>query len=271
MAREEVTVSYEAILVERFGAIERISHNRPQARNAESRLLLEELDAAMGRAVADDGVRVIVLAATGDHFSAGHDLKEAQRERADFSVEQRWSYEEQYYFDYCLRIFNAPKPTIAQVQGACISGGFMVANMCDIVIAADDAFFADPVAHTLGASAVEVLVHPWVLGHRKAREMLYTGGRLTAAEAEAAGMINHVVPRAELEARTFELAERIATAPPFALRLLKRSLNRSLEAQGFAVALAAHFDTHQLSHVSEAFKAARDRGLSSAIRKDSDA
>lgn len=264
-------MAYETIAVETLGAVRRISHDRPQFRNAESRQLLEELDQAVTAAIADDDVRVIVLAATGDHFSAGHDLKEAQRDRSNFTVEERYAYEEQYYFDYCLRIFNAPKPTIAQVQGACISGGFMVANMCDIVIAADDAFFADPVAHTLGASAVEVLVHPWVLGHRKAREMLYTGGRLTAAEAEAAGMINHVVPRAELEARTFELAERIATAPPFALRLLKRSLNRSLEAQGFAVALAAHFDTHQLSHVSEAFKAARDKGLSSAIRKDSDA
>jgi len=261
-------VTYEAIAVETIGAVRRISHDRPQFRNAESRQLLAELDDAVVAAIADDDVRVIVLAATGDHFSAGHDLKEAQRDRANFTVEERYAYEEQYYFDYCLRIYNAPKPTIAQVQGACISGGFMVANMCDIVMAADDAFFADPVAHTLGASAVEVLVHPWVLGHRKAREMLYTGGRLTAQDALAAGMVNHVVPRAELEARTLAMAEQIAKAPPFGLKLLKRSLNRSLEAQGFAVALAAHFDTHQLSHVSEAFKSIRDKGLSSAIRKD---
>ncbi|WP_342641487.1 enoyl-CoA hydratase [Rhodoligotrophos ferricapiens] len=260
-------MTFAMIEVEQFGPVRRISHNRPEARNAESRQLLQELDEAVTEAVADDAVRVIVIAGKGDHFSAGHDLKEAQRERADFTVEQRWAFEEVHYYDYCLRIFNAPKPVIAQVQGACVAGAFMVANMCDIIIASEDAVFSDPVAHTLGAAAVEVLVHPWVLGHRKARELLYTGGRLSAAEAEKAGMVNHVVPRDQLEERTLALANKIAEAPPFALRLLKRSLNRSLEAQGFAIALAAHFDTHQLSHVSEAFKAARDKGLSTAIRK----
>ncbi|WP_137388598.1 enoyl-CoA hydratase [Rhodoligotrophos defluvii] len=260
-------MSLKMIAVETIGPVRRISHNRPEARNAESRQLLQELDEAVAEAVVDDGVRVIIIAGKGDHFSAGHDLKEAQRERADFTVEQRWAFEKTYYYDYCLRIFNAPKPVIAQVQGACVAGAFMVANMCDIVMASEDAFFSDPVAHTLGAAAVEVLVHPWVLGHRKARELLYTGGRLTAAEAERAGMVNHVVPRDELEQRTLALANRIAEAPPFTLRLLKKSLNRSLEAQGFAIALAAHFDTHQLSHVSEAFKAVRGKGLSTAIQK----
>jgi enoyl-CoA hydratase len=260
-------MSSPVIAVERFGPVIRISHDRPHFRNAESRQLLEELDQAVAAAVADDDVRVIILAGKGDHFSAGHDLKEAQRERSDFTVEQRWSYEEKYYFDYCLRILHAPKPVIAQVQGACISGGFMVANMCDLIVASDDAFFADPVAHTLGAAAVEVLIHPWVLGQRKAREMLYTGSRLSAVEAERAGMVNQVVAREELEAATLALAERIAEAPPFALRILKRSLNRTLEAQGFAVAVAAHFDTHQLSHMSEAFQTARDKGLAGAIRK----
>jgi enoyl-CoA hydratase len=260
-------VSPPVVSVERFGPVIRISHDRPHFRNAESRQLLEELNQAIDAAVADDIVRVIILAGKGDHFSAGHDLKEAQRERSDFTVEQRWSYEEKYYFDYCLRILHVPKPVIAQVQGACISGGFMVANMCDLIVASDDAFFADPVVHTLGAAAVEVLVHPWVLGQRKAREMLYTGGRLTAVEAEKAGMINQIVAREDLETATLALAERIAEAPPFALRILKRSLNRTLEAQGFAVAVAAHFDTHQLSHMSEAFQSARDKGLAGAIRK----
>lgn len=259
---------YEQILVETHGPVAVLLHNRPERRNAESRQLLDELDAALAAAISDPDIHVIVLGGKGDHFSAGHDLKEAQESRSNFSVEERWAYEELRYFDYCMRIMDCPKPTIASVQGACVAGGFMVANMCDIVMAADDAFFADPVAHTLGASAVEVLVHPWVLGHRKAREMLYTGGRLTAQDALAAGMVNHVVPRAELEARTMAMADQIAKAPPFGLKLLKRSLNRSLEAQGFAVALAAHFDTHQLSHVTEAFKSIRDKGLSSAIKKD---
>lgn len=256
------------IRIEQFEAVRRISLDRPAARNAQDREMLDELDAAMAAAAQDDSVHVVILAGVGEHFSAGHDLKQAQRERASFTVEERWDFEAQRYFNYCLNIFDHPKPVIAQVRGGCIAAGFMLANMCDIVVAAEDAFFSDPVCHTLGAAAVEVLVHPWVLGQRKARELLYTGGRLNAREAEAAGMVNHVVPVDELEARTLDLAQRIAAAPPFALKLLKRSLNRTMEAQGLRTALAAHFDTHQLSHVSEAFKAARDRGLAAAIRQD---
>jgi enoyl-CoA hydratase len=261
-------VTYTALAVENFGAVRRISHNRPEARNAESRELLDELNQAFTEASEDDAVRVIILAGKGDHFSAGHDLKQAQRERGAFTVEERWEFEIKRYLDYSLRILHTPKPVIAQVQGACIAAGFMVANMCDIIIASEDAFFSDPVAHSLGAAAVEVLVHPWVLGQRKARELLFTGSKLTAAEAEKIGMVNHVVPRAALEERTMEMAQRIALASPFALRILKRSLNRTLDAQGFSVAIAAHFDTHQLSHVATAFQSIRDGGLGNAILKE---
>lgn len=249
------------------GAVRRIVFNRPEARNAQSQQLLADLDRALAQAAGDEDVRVIVLAGEGEHFSAGHDLKEAQARRSDFTVEERWDFEETYYYDYCQRLLNLPKPVIAEVQGACIAAGFMVANMCDIIVASDDAFFSDPVVHTMGAAAVEILVHPWVLGQRKAREMLFAGSRISAQEAERIGMVNHVVPRGELTDRTMELASRIAKASPFTLKILKRSLNRTLEAQGFSTALAAHFDTHQLSHVSQGFKSARDSGLSSAIQK----
>ena len=260
-------MDYQDIEYEERGAIARIWHNRPQARNAESKRLLEELDHAMARAADDPAIRVVILAGRGDHFSAGHDLKEAQATRANFTVEERWAYEEVHYFDYCMRIWDLPKPTIAQVQGACIAGGFMVANMCDLIVASEDAFFAGPVTQTLATAAVEVLIHPWVMGLRKAKEMLFTGERLSAAEAHRIGMVNRVVPRAELEAATLALAERIAAAQPFGLKLIKRSLNRSLDMQGMRSALQAHFDTHQLSHMTEEFKAIRDRGLSKAIQK----
>lgn len=261
-------MTYTTLAVEDFGAVRRISHNRPEARNAESRELLDELHRAFTEAAEDESVRVIILGGKGDHFSAGHDLKQAQRERGNFTVEERWEFEVKRYLDYSLRILHTPKPVIAQVQGACIAAGFMVANMCDIIIASEDAFFSDPVAHSLGAAAVEVLVHPWVLGQRKAREMLFTGGKFTAAEAKEIGMVNHVVPRAELEDRTMEMAQKIALASPFALQILKRSLNRTLDAQGFSVAINAHFDTHQLSHVATAFQSIRDGGLGNAILKE---
>jgi enoyl-CoA hydratase len=259
--------TYTAIDYEVLGSVARLWHARPEARNAESQALLDELDDALQRAVADEAVRVIIVGGRGDHFSAGHDLKEAQAKRAHFTVEQRWAFETRRYYDYALRLWDCPKPTIAQVQGACIAGGFMVANMCDLVVAADDAFFADPVAHTLAAAAVEVLIHPWVMGARKAKEMLYTGERILAAEAHAIGMVNRVVPRARLEEETLALAQRIAQAPPFGLSLVKRSINRTLDIQGLRNALAAHFDTHQLSHMSTEFGAKRDAGLAKAIDK----
>ena len=255
------------IEVEQQGAVRRLWLNRPEARNAQSQQMLDELDAALTLAEADAGTRVVVLAARGGHFSAGHDLKEAQLHRADFTVEERWAYEELRYFDYCMRLWDFPKPTIAQVQGACIAGGFMLANMCDLVVAADDALFGDPVTHTMGAVATEVLIHPWVMGLRQAKEMLYTGERLDAARAHAIGLVNRVVPRAELDARTLEMATRIAQTPPFAIKLLKRSLNRVLDVQGLRQALTAHFDLHQLSHVSEEYQATRRAGLASAIGK----
>lgn len=260
-------MSYTSIEVEQQGAVRRLWLNRPQARNAQSRNMLDELDAALSEAAVDPDTRVVVIGGRGGHFSAGHDLKEAQLHRADFTVEERWAYEELRYFDYCMRLWDFPKPTIAQVQGACIAGGFMLANMCDLVVAADDALFGDPVTHTMGAVATEVLIHPWVMGLRQAKEMLYTGERLDAARAHAIGLVNRVVPRDELDAQTLELATRIAQTPPFAIKLLKRSLNRTLDVQGMREALSAHFDLHQLSHVSEEYQATRRAGLASAIGK----
>jgi enoyl-CoA hydratase len=260
-------MDYQDIRYELLGPVARILHDRPQVRNAESQRLLDEFNHALDRATADPAVRVIILGGTGEHFSAGHDLKEAQESRARLTVEERWAYEETRYFGYALKLWDCPKPTVAQVQGACIAGGFMVANMCDLVVASDDAFFADPVCHSMAAAAVEVLVHPWVMGLRQAKDMLFTGRRVPAAEALAIGLVNRVVPRAELETATLALAERIAEAPPFALKLVKRSLNRSFDMQGFRTALQAHFDTHQITHMTEEFRQVREAGLAKSIGK----
>lgn len=261
-------MSPETLLIEDIGAVRRITLNRPAARNAQNQQMLDELDAALNAASADDSVRVVMIAGAGDHFSAGHDLKEAQQNRANFTVEERWAYESLRYFDYCIRLWDFPKPTVAAVQGACVAGGFMIANMCDLIVCADDAYFSDPVGHTLAAAATEVLIHPWVMGLRKAKEMLYTGQKLDAAEAHRIGMVNTVVPAQQLQADALALAQRIAEAPPFGMRLIKKSLNRTLDAQGMRTALSAHFDTHQLSHVTEEFKAVRDRGLANAIQRN---
>jgi enoyl-CoA hydratase len=260
-------MAYEQILYAAEDGICRISLNRPEFRNAQGRQLLEELDDAMHRAEKDPEIRVIVLGAVGPHFSAGHDLKESQRDRPNLTVEQRWDWEEEHYLNYCLRIWDLRKPTIAEVRGACIAAGFMLVNMCDLIVASEDAFFSDPVAHSIGAASVEVLVHPWAIGARKAKELLYTGGKLTAADAMAAGMLNRVVPNDQLEQATMELAKRIADAPPFGIRLMKKSINRVLDIQGFRNSIQAHFDTHQLSHESETFRSATRKGISGTIEQ----
>lgn len=263
-------MNYEHLLYEHLDGIVRVSLNRPEVRNAQSRSLLRELDDAVRKADGDPDVRVMILAGTGDHFSAGHDLKSARVERPNPTVEERWEYEAEHFYDYCLRIHDMKKPTIAQVQGACIAGAFMLANMCDLIVCSEDAFFSDPVAHSMGTASIEVLVHPWVMSMRKAKELLFTGRRMPAREALEIGMINKVVPRAELEEATLSLARTVAAAPPFGLRLVKRSLNRTWDAQGMKVALSAHFDGHQLSHVTQEFQENLRRGLDSTIKAAKD-
>ena len=257
--------TYEDIRYELLGPVARISHARPQRRNAEGTRLLDELDHALDAASRDERVRVVIVGGEGDHFSAGHDVKEAM-ERPDI-VELRYAYEEKRYLGHCLRLWDCPKPTIAQVQGACIAGGFMVANMCDLMIASDDAYFQDATCKMLAAAATEVLIHPWVLGLRAAKEFLYTGRRMPAEEAQRLGMVNRVVPRAELETVTLALANDIAKAPPFAIKMLKRSLNRTADMQGFRNAIQAHFDLHELCHTTQEYKAVRAGGLAATIEK----
>ena len=211
--------------------------------------MLQELDTALTLAESDDEVRVIVLAGKGKHFSSGHDLKALDESERD-SVEKRWAQESKYYFDVCARILSLSKPTIAQVQGGAIAAGFMLANVCDLIVAADNAFFADPVLNSFGCPGVEVLIHPWVMGTRRAKEMLFTGGRVTAQEAYQAGMVNRVVPMDALDAETLAFAQTIAKTPPFGMKLMKRAFQRALDAQGLSQSLQAAFDLHQLSHAT---------------------
>lgn len=259
-------MSYTDISYEEIGSVLRICHNRPKFANSESENLLAEIDDALERAKRDDNIRVVILGGVGKHFSAGHDLTEGMAKRGQYTPEQTWMWESEHYLGNALRIWDFPKPTIAQVQGACIAGGFMVANMCDLMVAADDAFFSDPVVHSLAAASVEALVHPWVMGMRKAKEFLFTGQRLSAQEAKEWGMVNHVVPRAELEDFTLKLAQHIALAPPMGIRLMKRSLNRSFDMMGFRNSIMAHFDTHILSTETAEHHKIRNGGMDASMQ-----
>ncbi|MFF0011443.1 enoyl-CoA hydratase [Streptomyces sp. NPDC005374] len=235
------------ILYEVKDRIATIGLNRPEAANAQNMALLDELDAAWTRAAEDEEVKVIVLRAEGKHFSAGHDLKDRWPAPDEITLEWIYRAENRRYLDYTLRWRNTPKPSIAAVQGRCIAGGLMLCWPCDLIVAAEDALFSDPVVQ-MGIGGVEYHGHTWELGPRKAKEILFTGRPLTAAEAEQVGMVNRVVAREELDSATRELAERIAQMPAFGLRQAKRAVNQSLDVQGFYAAIQSVFDIHQTGH-----------------------
>ncbi|MDY6998582.1 MAG: enoyl-CoA hydratase-related protein, partial [Actinomycetota bacterium] len=148
-----------------------ITLNRPEAANAQNTELLDELDAAWTRAAEDREVSVIVLRANGKHFSAGHDLRAGGPVPDKITLEFIIEHEAKRYLEYTLRWRNIPKPSIAAVQGRCISGGLLLCWPCDLIIAADDAQFSDPVV-LMGIGGVEYHGHTWELGPRKAKEIL---------------------------------------------------------------------------------------------------
>jgi len=256
-----VTVRYE-----RRGAVAVVTMDRPKYRNAQNSAMTYALDDAFGRAVNEAEVKVIVLAGAGDHFSAGHDIGSPERD-IDTSFDRkavlwwdhvdrvgadnRFARESEVYLGMCRRWREIPKPMVAMVQGACIAGGLMLAWCADLVVAADDAFFADPVVR-MGIPGVEYFAHPWVMGPRFAKEFLFTGERIPAERAREWGMVNRVVPRAELAAETFALADRIATMPQFGLALTKKAVNQAEDLMGLRAGMDSVFGLHHLAHAHNA-------------------
>jgi enoyl-CoA hydratase/carnithine racemase len=237
----------DQILYEVNDRVAVITLNRPEVANAQTMELLDDLDAAWTRAASDDQVRVIVLRANGRHFSSGHDLKDRGWSPEKITLEWIYKAEARRYLEYSLRWRNVPKPSIAAVQGKCIAGGLLLCWPCDLIVAADNAQFSDPVVH-MGIGGVEYHGHTWELGARKAKEILFTGRAITAEEAEKAGMVNRVVPLDSLDTATMELAGQIAQMHPFALRQAKRAVNQTLDVQGFYAAIQSVFDIHQTGH-----------------------
>ena len=235
------------ILYEVSDRVAVITLNRPDKANAQNMALLDDLDAAWTRAADDDEVRVIVLRGNGKHFSSGHDLNSGVPVPEKLTLEWIYKLEARKYLEYCLRWRNVPKPSIAAVQGKCIAGGLLLCWPCDLIVAADNAEFSDPVVY-MGIGGVEYHGHTWELGPRKAKEILFTGRAVTAEEAEKVGMVNRVVPLADLETATMELAGQIAQMHPFALRQAKRAVNQTLDIQGFYAAIQSVFDIHQTGH-----------------------
>lgn len=262
MSEETQATAEPLVTYEQRGAVALITMNRPGVRNAQNADMTFQLDNAFLRAVNDDSVGAIILSGAGDHFSAGHDIGTPLRD-IHRNFERRattyWPHEDkagaeaifvreaELYVGMCRRWRELPKPTIAMVQGACIAGGLMLAWVCDLIVASDDAFFADPVLK-MGIPGVEYFAHPFVMNPRIAKEFLYLGERMTAARAYEAGMVNRVIPRAELEARTFEIANKLAAQPRFGIALAKRAINQAEDRMGLRDSIDAVYGLHHVAH-----------------------
>lgn len=251
------------VLYQAADGIARITLNRPQFHNVQNSQMTYALDDAFKRAVDDDEVKVIILKSDAKHFTAGHDIGSPGRDfHSSFErrlmwydhankggAEKAYIREQEVYLGMCKRWRALPKPTIAQVHGACIAGGLMLAWVCDLIIASDDAFFQDPVLQ-MGFPGVEYFAHAHELNPRIAKEFLFLGERMSAERAYQMGMVNRVVPRVELEAEVARVAARIAEQPRLALQLAKQAVNHMETLAGKEAGIDASFGYHHFAHAN---------------------
>jgi enoyl-CoA hydratase len=251
----------EFLKYEKRDSVAWIRLDRPQYANTQNYRLLNQLDDLFKRAVEDDEVRVIVLGGEGKHFSAGHDLGTPDRDRdmprarvhlwgdhlTKEGAESQYVLEQDAYLGFCRRWAEVPKPTIAMVQGACIAGGLMLAMICDMIVASEDAFFQDPVVR-MGVPGVEYCAHMFELPTRIAREFMYLGSKMSAQRAYELGMVNRVVPREKMEEEVAAIAAQIALQPAFGLTLTKQALNLIEDLAGKRTSMDSIFHMHHLAH-----------------------
>ncbi len=252
----------EIVLYERVGRVAVVTMNRPRYGNAQNVKMTHALDDAFVRAVGDDEVGAIVLGGAGKHFSGGHDIGTPDRDihrsfprRASVAwehegrggAEDLFIREQEVYLGMCRRWRELPKPTVAMVQGACIAGGLMLAWCCDLIVASEDATFADPVVR-MGIPGVEFFAHPFALNPRLAKEFLFLGEKMTAERAYQAGMINRIFSREVLRQETLALAEKIAAMPRFGLYLTKKAINQAEDRMGLRDTMDASFALHHVAH-----------------------
>ena len=261
---KQTDITYETDQPVRYEVIDSvawITMNRPQFNNAQNGQMTYALDDAFMRATQDDDVRAIVLAGEGKHFSAGHDIGTPGRDvHHQFenrlmvsrhvnkpAAELLYTREQEQYLGMCRRWRDVPKPTIAAVQGACVAGGLMLAWVCDLIVATDDAFFQDPV-NRMGIPGVEYFAHAFELPPRIAKEFLLLGERMSASRAEQFGMVNKIVKREDLHGAVSAMAAKLAVQPRLGNWLTKQAINHVEELRGKRTAMDTVFHMHHFAH-----------------------
>lgn len=260
-AQTHVYETSEPVLYEVDGAVAHIIMNRPAFHNAQNSQMTYALDDAFRRAVDDDAIGAIVLRGAGKNFSAGHDIGTPGRDTGASwarrmlvpdhvnkpAAEFLYTREQEVYVGMCRRWRDIPKPTIAAVQGACIAGGLMLAWICDIIVATDDAFFQDPV-NRMGIPGVEYFAHAFELPPRVAKEFILLGERMGAERAWRFGMVNRLSTRETLLADVKLIADEMAGRSRLGNWLTKQAINHVEELRGKRTATDAHFHMHHFAH-----------------------
>lgn len=232
----------DLILYETRGPSAWITLNRPDKLNAMTYALVDQLEAALDRAEADDDVRIVVLRGAGRAFCAGYDLEQEALE-GEVTITQ-WHEFLARDVAVTMKLWGLSKPTIAAVHSWCLAGGMEVAMACDLLICTEDARFGEPEVR-YGSGPVTLLM-PFVIGERRTRELLLTGDTIDAQTALEWGVANRVVPADRLEAEVGEWIARIAPTPLRVLQLTKQALNRAQKASGLLEAVEANLDLSAL-------------------------
>lgn len=237
------TDRWQDILVRKDGPVAWITLNRPDKANCVRPQTQDELAEALAAINADRDVLTVILDAVGERvFSAGFDMSEQHRPESS----RDWDDLTRASADVCMQIWDMDKPVICAVQGHAIAFGCLLALVCDITIATEDAFFSEPeIRH---GTLTPMIIMPWLTHMKAVHEFYYTGDALPAQRALELGLINRVVPAADLAATAEKMARRIANAPAYTLMMSKRALRQAYEIMGFRAIQNGHryMDTYLL-------------------------
>lgn len=226
----------EHVVYEKDGPVARIILDNPDAANAQTSQMVHGVNACLDAAQYDYDVKVVILKANGKGFCSGHlpDGSYPEFESEYLASGKVWRSAAQLFLWPVLKLWEFPKPLIAQVHGYAIGGGTTWALLPEITICSDDAWFQMPLVPGFGLPGAETMFEPWVfMNYKRAAEYLYTAQKLSAVEALEFGLVNRVVPRDDLESAVEELAAKISKAPLITLQATKSGIVRAWETMGF--------------------------------------
>lgn len=261
------TSTDDLVRTEYRGEVAWLTINRPKKLNALSVEVMHELSQALTAAEADPAIKVVVLQGGDKAFSVGYDI--AQEVEMGVSTAEQWHAGLTNNIGLSMQVWRLNKPVIAAVSGWALAGGCELAMACDLIVAADDAQFGEPEIR-FGSGPVTLLM-PFLLGQKATNELLFTGDIIDAERAATLGMINRVVPKADLETTVDILARKIALTPLSILRYTKRAITRAYDAMGLTSAVESNLDVAAVLNSAETPERAEftelvaTRGLGAAL------